>query len=109
MAKIELRDLEQLLSTSRSQPSTKLQLRWECPNGKHLLSPPLSLKEAAATLALYKLLRTHSKTPKQANSSLRTTLSLLYALKLEGHPRHHSQHAAGVVVTQEPVEALRCH
>lgn len=29
---------------------------------------------------------------------------LAYASALEGHPRHHSQHAAGVVVTQEPVE-----
>jgi DNA-directed DNA polymerase III PolC len=29
---------------------------------------------------------------------------LAYASFLEGHPRHHSQHAAGVVVTQEPVE-----
>lgn len=26
------------------------------------------------------------------------------AMALEGHPRHYSQHAAGVVVTQEPVE-----
>jgi DNA polymerase III alpha subunit len=29
---------------------------------------------------------------------------LAYAGQLEGHPRHHSQHAAGVVVTQLPVE-----
>ena len=29
---------------------------------------------------------------------------LAFAAFLEGHPRHHSQHAAGVVVTQEPVE-----
>lgn len=29
---------------------------------------------------------------------------LAYAAYIEGHPRHHSQHAAGVVVTQEPVE-----
>jgi DNA polymerase III alpha subunit len=29
---------------------------------------------------------------------------LAYAGFLEGHPRHSSQHAAGVVVTQEPVE-----
>jgi DNA polymerase III alpha subunit len=29
---------------------------------------------------------------------------LAFASKMEGHPRHHSQHAAGVVVTQLPVE-----
>lgn len=29
---------------------------------------------------------------------------MLISQRMEGHPRHHSQHAAGVVVTQEPVE-----
>lgn len=28
---------------------------------------------------------------------------MILACKLEGHPSHHSQHAAGIVITQEPV------
>lgn len=31
---------------------------------------------------------------------------LLTAKRLEGHPRHHSQHAAGVVVTRQPVNRI---
>lgn len=31
---------------------------------------------------------------------------LLLAQDLEGHPRHYSQHAAGVVVTEQPVETI---
>lgn len=53
--------------------------------------------------ALQAIEDTFNETP-SGRELLRDFPEIIIAQRMEGHPRHHTQHAAGVVVTQESVE-----
>jgi hypothetical protein len=90
-----------------------------------MYKPPSALKEAGAALlapkwrcdAVAESLLKRSSGDARALDSLADTFTtmpagkelieecpeMIIATRMEGHPRHHSQHAAGIVLTEQPV------
>lgn len=62
----------------------------------------LIVRSGGDSRALQTLEDTFNQTP-AGRELLSKHPEILVAARMEGHPRHHSQHAAGIVVTKEPV------
>lgn len=74
--------------------------RWKCDSALD----SLIVRSGGDSRALDTLEDTLRTTP-NGQKLLKEHPEIMVATKMEGHPRHHSQHAAGIIVTDKPVNA----